>query len=50
MAERRTGGYFGFPLIYKILIGLVVGGYWGDYCWPCHSASKTTGGFLYKFA
>ena len=25
MAERRRGGYFGFPLIYKILIGLVIG-------------------------
>jgi len=25
MAERRRGGYFGFPLIYKITIGLVVG-------------------------
>ncbi len=25
MAERRRGGYFGFPLIYKIAIGLGVG-------------------------
>ena len=25
MAERRRGGYFGFPLIYKISIGLVIG-------------------------
>ena len=25
MAERPRGGYFGFPLIYKILIGLVIG-------------------------
>ncbi len=46
MAERRTGGYFGFPLIYKILIGLVVGVIVGIIAGPAIAPVKPLGDFF----
>ncbi|HUS04125.1 MAG TPA: cation:dicarboxylase symporter family transporter, partial [Dehalococcoidia bacterium] len=46
MAERRRGGYFGFPLIYKIAIGLVVGIIVGITVGPAIAPVKPLGDFF----
>ncbi|PIP49103.1 MAG: dicarboxylate/amino acid:cation symporter [Chloroflexi bacterium CG07_land_8_20_14_0_80_45_17] len=48
MAERRRGGYFGFPLIYKILIGLVIGIIVGIAVGPAITAVKPLGDFFIR--
>lgn len=46
MAERRRGGYFGFPLIYKIAIGLGVGIVVGIIAGPAIAPVKPLGDFF----
>lgn len=46
MAERRRGGYFGFPLIYKIAIGLVIGVIVGWLVGPAIAPVKPLGDFF----
>jgi len=46
MAERRKGGYFGFPLIYKIAIGLVIGIIVGIIAGPAITSVKPLGDFF----
>jgi len=46
MAERRRGGYLGFPLIYKITIGLVVGIIVGIAVGPAIAPVKPLGDFF----
>ena len=48
MAERRRGGYFGFPLIYKILIGLVIGIIVGIAVGPAIAPVKPLGDFFIR--
>jgi len=48
VAERRRGGYFGFPLIYKILIGLVIGIIVGIAVGPAITAVKPLGDFFIR--
>jgi len=46
VAERRGGGYFGFPLIYKIAIGLVIGVIVGIIVGPAITPVKPLGDFF----
>jgi len=46
VAERRRGGYFGFPLIYKIAIGLGVGLIVGIIAGPAITPVKPLGDFF----
>jgi len=46
VAERRRGGYFGFPLIYKIAIGLGVGIVVGIIAGPAIAPVKPLGDFF----
>lgn len=48
MAERRRGGYFGFPLIYKILIGLILGIIVGAIAGPSIAPIAPLGSFFVR--